>query len=325
MNRLIRFFADRYNDRDFRSFQNDLARKVYETLAVSYTKSDNEVAMVTDLCNTVNRQSFRELQFFANKIHGSRSYVEFYNQDKPTTKELADMVIISVATRDREIVYEKLAFIQNKKEKADGIWEIDPDQLYLLHNFPTFKGDKGLFKRNFKGEVIFQNHSGTLGNYGLFQSPGEMVITNASTIYRLQQNDKISLSDIRKYAHDLNVGSYPLLPMFGHPYWEEMGYRYIKHFPKYGSPFLSSPFNSSSISFNIYEFIRNWSHFNIGEIVSIEGHSIDNDLKKFSRVLLGAIGLSEIVNLSKENDRFEFENNMSVLVAHINLDEFQST
>ncbi len=323
MDSLIRFFSECYSDKDFRKFQNDLARKVYETLAVSYTntKSENEVTMVTNLCNTVNRKSFQGLQFFAEKIHGSRSYVEFYNQDKLTTKELADMVIISVATRDRKIVYEKLAFVQNKKEKAEEIWEIDPDQLYLLHNFPTFKGNKGLFKQNFESEVIFQNHSGSLGNYGLFQNPGEMIMTNASTVYRLQQNDKIALSDIRKYAHDNNLGGYPLLPMFDHPYWEEMVYRYIKHFPKYGSPFSYSPFHSSVVSFNVYEFIRNWSHFNIGEIASIEGHSMDDTLKRFSRILLSKAGLSEIINVSKENDQIEFKNNMSVLVAHLDLDK----
>lgn len=155
MNRLIRFFAERYNDRDFRGFQNDLAKKVYDSLALSYSKSANEVSMVTDLCKAIDREQYKGLQFFANKIHGARSYVEFYNRDKPTTKELADMVIISVATRDKGIVYEKLAFVQNKKETTDSVWEIDPDQLYLLHNFPTFKGAKGLFKHNFNGDIFF--------------------------------------------------------------------------------------------------------------------------------------------------------------------------
>jgi hypothetical protein len=321
MDRLIRFFSECYQDRNFRQFQNNLAREVYDTLANSYSRSANEVTIVTDLCKTINRQKFKSLRFFADKIHGSRSYVEFYNQDKPTTKELADMVIISVATRDKEIVYEKIAFVQNKKEK-DGIWEIDPDQLYLLHNFPTFKGTKGLFKRNFTGEIIFQNHSDGLGNYGLFQSPGEMMLTNASTVHRLQQNCKISQSDIRKYASDYNIGHSPWFPMFYHPFWKEMVCMDIKHFLKYGLPFLQFPFlGNSAVSFNIYEIIRNWSLFNIGEVVTIEGLSIDTDLKKFSRLLLRNTGASEYINLYGDNDQFEFDNNLAVLVSHVNLDE----
>jgi len=93
------------------------------------------------------------------------------------------MVIISVATKDREIVYEKTAFIQNKKEDSENVWKIDQDQLYLLHNFPTFKGEKGIFRKNFNDDVVFQHYSETLGNYGLFQSPGEMILTNAFTVF----------------------------------------------------------------------------------------------------------------------------------------------
>ena len=192
MNRLLETFSDYYNRQDFRAFQNSLARKVYETLGTSYSNSDGEVKIVTDMCNVIDRETFGKFRFYATKIHGSRSFVEFHNQDKPTTKELADMVIISVATKDNEIVYEKTAFIQNKKENAEHIWKIDQDQLYLLHNFPTFKGDKGIFKQKFANEVIFQNYSETLGNYGLFQSPDEMILVNALTVFRLQQGDKIS-------------------------------------------------------------------------------------------------------------------------------------
>jgi len=320
MNSLIRFFSDYYNHQDFRKFQNTLAREVYETLAKSYSNSDGEVKMVTDMCDAINGSAFRGLRFYANKIHGTRSFVEFYNQDKPTTKELADMVVISVATRDHEIVYEKVSFIQNKKEETENVWKIDQDQLYLLHNFPTFKGEKGLFKRNFRDEVVFLNNSETLGNYGLFQSPGEMILVNALTIYQLQQSNKISLSDIRKYAKNTN-NSNSQFTLIDHPFWEEMAYRYLKHFPKYGSPFLNFPFlNNSFISFNIYDFIRNWSCFNIGDVASIEGKVIDNDLNKFSRILLAKTGLSEFTRYKNEIQEFDFENNIAIMVAHIDLD-----
>jgi hypothetical protein len=322
MNQLLETFSDYYSQQDFRRFQNTLARKVYETLGTSYSNSNGEVKIVTDLCEVINDESFGKLKFYAKKIHGSRSFVEFHNQGKPTTKELADMVIISVATRDREIVYEKTAFIQNKKEDTVNSWKIDQDQLYLLHNFPTFKGERGIFRKNYSNEVIFQNHSETLGNYGLFKSPGEMILVNALTVFRLQQDDKISFSDVRKYSHTKNNNfSFPLVDF---PFWDEMLYRYFKHFPKYGFPFLNLPFLGNSIVlFNIYEFIRNWSLFNIGEVVSVCDKVANYDLRDFNRILLRNAGLSDFINLKTENQEYKFDNNLAIMVAHINLDEKQ--
>ncbi|MDR1182744.1 MAG: hypothetical protein LBL13_12270 [Bacteroidales bacterium] len=321
MNRLLETFSDYYNRQDFNLFQNALAQKVYETLGASYSNSDGEVKIVTDLCKAIESETYGRLKFHAKKIHGSRSFVEFDNQDKPITKELADMVIISVATKDRKIIYEKTAFIQNKKEDTEkNIWKIDQDQLYLLHNFPTFKGKKGIFRKNFNDEVVFRNHSETLGNYGLFQSPGEMILVNALTVFRLQQSGKISFSDVRKHSHIRNnVFSFLFID---YPFWDEMLYRYFKHFPKYGFPFLNLPFlGNNMVSFNIYEFIRNWSLFNIGEVVSVCDKVTNYDLWNFNRILLRNAGLSEFINLKAERQEYEFDNNLAILVAHINLDE----
>jgi hypothetical protein len=315
MDNLISTFSDYYNRVDFRKFQNNFAREVYDKLGTSYDNSDNEVQMVTKLCNTINGKTFEKLKFYSKKIHGSTSFVDFHNQTRPTTKELADMVIISIATKDREIIFEKTAFIQNKKEHSDSIWDIDQDQLYLLHNFPTFQGNKGIFKRNFN-DISFLNHSGTLGNFGLFQNPGEMILVNAMTIYRLQNRGKISLSDIRKFTDNSfpRINSYQY-PFIDYHFWDEMLYRYSD----YGFQFLNLPFlNNSIASFNIYDFVRNWSLFNIGEVVSAFGNVADKDLLAFNRFLLRATGLSDYVKTNDEE--LEFDSDITVIVAHIDLD-----
>jgi hypothetical protein len=155
MDNLIRILADYFYRTDFRAFQNAFSRDIYETLGSSYASNQNEVSMVTELCNSINGKSFEKLSFYSKKIHGSRSYVEFSNRDKPVTTELADMVVIAVATKNREIIYEKTAFIQNKKSDENGNCSIDENQLFLLHNFPSFKGKKGIFSKGFNNEIIF--------------------------------------------------------------------------------------------------------------------------------------------------------------------------
>jgi hypothetical protein len=271
------------------------------------------------MCTTINGKTFDGLKFYTKKIHGTRSFVEFYNQDKPVTTELADMVIISVATKNKEIIYEKTAFVQNKKEDTLANWKIDQDQLYLLHNFPTFKGKKGIFKHNFSDEVAFLNHSNALGNYGLFQNPGEMILITALTVYKLQSEKKISHSDIRKFPnHSSNYNN--TFPLIDYEFIDEMIYRYLKYFPKYGFPAMDFPFlNNSMVSLNIIEFIRNWTLFNIGELVSVYGKVVDKELSTLNRILLREAGLSNVINLNV--DGAELDNSLVVVVAHLNLDE----
>lgn len=322
MDRLYRTFADYYNRRDFRQFQNELSKETYESLANSYSNSYNEVKTVTDMCETLNGKSFEKLQFYSRKIHGTRSFVEFFNQDRPVTTEMADMAIICIATKDKNIVYEKISFVQNKKEDSINNWKIDQNQLYLLRNFPTITGKKGLFKKNFKNEIVFLNHSDNLGIYGLFKSSGEMVLANAKTIYGLQNENKVSYNDLKNYI-DTNVSrqsnSFPLFG-FNHPFLEEMIYRMFKHFPKYGMPFCDLPFlNNNCNSLNIYDFIRNWTLFNIGEVCNAGGTIIDNDLSIITRVLLREAGLNDIINIDTEQN--SFENNINLLIAHLNLDD----
>jgi hypothetical protein len=317
MNNITRTLSDYYYRKDFRQFQNNLALEIYNFLETSYSNSDGEIKMVTGMCDTLNGKTFDKLSFHTKKIHGTTSFVEFYNQNKLTTRELADMVIISVITNDKKIIFEKTAFIQNKKEEKENIWKIEQDQLYLLQNFPTFKVDKGILKKNFSEEIVFQNHSGTLGNYGLFQSPGEMILINAMTIFKLQQSDKISFSDIKKYANaDIKSDRY-YSPLFEHFLWDEIYHKYFRYFPFYGFQFL----DNRIISFNIYEFIRNWSLFNIGEVASVYGHIVDKDLNRFNQILLCNAGLRDFISDSLTQEEYNFDNNLIIMVAHLDLSE----
>lgn len=321
MERLYRTFSEYYNRRDFRQFQNNLSKETYESLANSYSNSHNEVTTVSGMCETLNGKSFERLKFYSHKIHGTRSFVEFFNRDKPVTTEMADMAIICVATKDKDIVFEKITFVQNKKEDTVNNWKIDQDQLYLLRNFPTITGKKGVFKKNHKDEIVFLNNSENLGTYGLFKSSGEMVFVNAKTIYGLQNENKISFSDLKNHVDIVDGMKSNPYQFFGFEklYWEDMSYRMYTHFPRYGLPIFGLPFlNNNSNSLNIYDFIRNWTFFNIGEVCKIGSDIIDNDLSVITRVLLQEAGLGEIMNIGSEQN--SFENNIVLLIAHLNLD-----
>lgn len=320
MDNIFNTLSEYYSSTDFTKFQNSFASKVYETLGTSYSNSENEVNMVTDMCSVIHGTTYQKLKFHSKKIHGTRSFVDFKKQNKLTTTELADMVIISVVTQNREIIYEKTAFIQNKKEDSSETWNVDQDQLYLLHNFPTFKGNKGIIKKNFKDEVVFLNRSQTLGNYGLFSAPGEMTLINALSVFKMLKGEKIYLSDIRAFLNN-GFQSNPAFSftLIDQSVLDEMFFRYINYFPKYGLPSINLPFlNNSNISFNIYEFIRNWTLFNIGDVVSVYGNIIDQDLSTFNRILLKEAGLEEFINTNIVDQ--EFDDDLIVVIAHLDLE-----
>lgn len=320
MGNIFKTLSEYYHSTDFREFQNSFALNIYETLGSSYSKSENEVKMVTDMCNVIHGKTYQKLQFYTKKMHGTRSYVDFKKQNKLTTTELADMVIISVATKDKEIIYEKTAFIQNKKEDSSETWKIDQDQLYLLHNFPTFKGNKGIIKKNFKDEVVFLNRSQTLGNYGLFQAPGEMILINALSVFRILKGENIFLNDIRGFLpNSFQSNSAFSSTLIDQSILEEVFFRYINYLSKHGLPSINLPFlNNSNVSFNIYEFIRNWTLFNIGDVVSVYGNIIDRDLLTLNRTLLKEAGLGEIININITDQ--EFDDDLIVVIAHLNLE-----
>jgi hypothetical protein len=277
--------------------------------------------MVTKMCDIINGKSFERLKFYTKKIHGAKSYVEFHNKTRKTTKELSDMVIISIATKNGNIIFEKTAFIQNKKESTPNKWGIDQDQLFLLHNFPTFRGSKGIFKSHFADDVILKNNSETLGNYGLFQSPGEMILINAKSVYKLQMGNEISLSDIRK--NTCNNGITPknyLNPFISIPYWDELKYRRYSQYLFSHLAFLNLPFlNNCIASFNIYEFTRNWTLFNIGELVRFDSNILDSNLSQLNNILIRELGIPSISNLSSEMTNFDQD--LNIIISHLELDE----
>jgi hypothetical protein len=125
-------------DPDFFRFQNDLSRDIYDALGQGYAANDGEVSLVKRLIGAINGKDFRGLRLYGEILHGSRSYVEFNFMDKPVTRELGDMLMISLVTAGSQRLFQRLCIVQNKKDH-EAKWAIDHEQLFLLKNFPAFR------------------------------------------------------------------------------------------------------------------------------------------------------------------------------------------
>ena len=248
-------------------------------------------------------------------------------------KEMADMVVIAIATEKDRILFEKIAFIQNKQEvfqkNKAGVqmgkrkWQIDQDQLFLLQNFPTFRVEGSAFPK--RGYTL-HNVYGKLGNYGLFLSPGEMVFANTKLV-AAAQSDKDKKNNVKAVAKSEEVPllfgklrSISLLPVnqpccfpllspchyhdVNNRYWADCEeFFYLSR--KLGYSFFQMPFlRSVDFTFNIYDFIRNWTMFGIGEPVTVFGEPLDPGLSHISDSLLQKIGLSFTRGTSYDERRF---------------------
>lgn len=326
MERIFKKFIEFLNDDDFKKFKSDFSLKIYDCLSSGYAEHDNEVSLVTKMSENINKTKYKDIAFYSKKIHGSRSYVEFNYRDKPTTKELADMIIISSISNGKNRIFQKTAFIQNKKD-INYSWQIDPEQLFLLKNFPKIIGKKGIFKKSPNNDIIFQNYSKTLGNYGLFMNPGEMFLVAASIIDSQKERNEISIKDLKNIVQisTNNNYSFPFLPLDIYPFIEEFVHHYHKFFRHYGYiPTLGNPFpflNNILISRDIFEFIDNWSFLNIGEPTMVNGKILNKNLHSLSNSIMRVAGFNEYLSIDDDDTQFAINNNLIVSLMNINIGE----
>jgi len=282
------FYKDYYSSIDFKKWQNKLSNAIY----LSLRSSSKEIPVVIELCKAISDKKhncFKKLSIESKKIHGwNMSGVKFY-QGK---KELGDMVIVSVITLNGTITLLKTAFIQNKVQKLNS-WEIDQKQLYLLKNFPTFIGASGIFNKGiFKDkEITFLNNSGTLGNYGLFTSTGDMIFLTARNVFCNQSSkgkDKrtITFDNIKKAAaSSVHLGD--IVDSFC-PYYKH-NCCCIKFNAEERTALLAgrnnSPFfNNYSYALDVHEVVKQLTYFNIGE--NIFGQTPEDYLYSYTMDLL---------------------------------------
>jgi len=339
MHEIFRTFMDLIKDEGFLEFQNNLALDIYDGLGQGFSSNENEVSLVTKLCEITNGKSYGSVSIRADKIHGSKSYVEFHYKDKPVTKELGDMAIITIVSRGRERLFQKLCLIQNKKgsntdsskNKENVRWDIDLEQLYLLKNFPRLSGNKGILKHC--RDVSFRNTEGSLGAFGLMHFPGDMIFITAPLLTELMKGRKsLNTSDISVVGSNCTAGSqngmgWPFFQYLGKIHPMEFFHMHEKLLHRFGGmwphmcggtvPFLgNTPFLR-----DIYDFVRSWTQVNIGETSFSFGEVTNTVVDGFSNSLLRQIGFGELVDLpiNEQFAEFRWESELGIAVTHIDI------
>jgi hypothetical protein len=320
-------------DDGFFSFQNSLAQSLYESLGQGYARNENEVALVHKFVDTANGRKHGLMRLHAAMLHGSRSYVEFNYLDRPVTKELGDMAIIGLITNGKQRLFQRICIIQNKKSIGTG-WDIDLEQLFLLKNFPPFSGNKGIFKGC--RDMAFRNSSGCLGAFGLMDSPGDMLFAAAPVLSNCIIGKKsvshADLAQIAKHSSTNNenglggMSCWPMLAGFHPMDWFHVMEKYFHHygFPPFmfGSPGGQAFLGNVMFLRDIYDLVRSWTQFSLGEITCVNDTVTNKTVDAFSNFLVRAAGFEGLPALPTGNlfgDR-EFQGQMSVFLTHLNIE-----
>ncbi len=322
------------NDPKFFEFQNDLAQKMYDALEQGYLKNDNEVHLVEKVVGSVNNSYYKNMKIYAKMIHGAISYVGFKFMNKTVTKELGDMTVITLVSDGKKRLFQKVCVIQNKKEREKR-WEIDLGQLYLLKNFPSLSGKGSIFKSC--KDLVFCNSSGTLGCYGLFFGPGEMILASAPLLTEMLHDKKslsradIGLSGCAGLGRNGATSATSWWPGFPWRHPKECFMFFEDLACHYGSPFmLGTPFGGflgcTQFTRDIHDFARNWTQLNLGEPTVAFDHPLNPAADAFSNFLIRSAGFSELDVELPSDDYFEiqkFEGQMAVMLLHVDLSKFE--
>jgi len=302
MRRLCEPVANLVCDDGFLAFQKDLTQDLYLALSQGYASSDNEVALVERLVDAVNSKSYGPVRLFAKMLHGSRSYVEFNYMDKPVTKEMGDMALITVVTSGGERLLQKLSIVQNKKSKGQS-WGLDLEQLFLLKNFPRFAGNKGIFRGC--RDVTFRNNSRCLGSFGLLKDPGEMVYASAHAVADLVHGKQsLSFADLTRMVPNGTPAWGSWDEPFFHPGYDEIRYRiarYVAHRmgSDYVMPFAYPWDYLATVRYapDLHDLVRSWTQLSIGEITCASNVVVSPIVDAFANLLVRAAGLADIVHI----------------------------
>lgn len=318
-------------DDGFTTFQDEVVHAIYDGLGQGYSRGENEVALVERLLEATNGKGHGPIHLLAQKIHGSRSYVEFNYMDRPVTRELGDLAVVTVVTDGRERLLQRLCIVQNKKG-GDKSWQFDMEQLFLLKNFPPFTGDRGIFRGC--PHMVFRNMTGVLGAYGLLESPGEMLFVSAPLLSELTHGKKSVAKPDIAVVPGHQSSPHANLPFGWSFFWPLHRYRpmewlelieemYRRHGylpgPTFGQP--GGWLSNMAFCRDLFDWVRHLTQLSIGEFTFAFDRILNAHSDAFANFLLRSAGFGDIYDIPGDEvfgDR-RFEGAMAVIVIHVDV------
>jgi hypothetical protein len=328
MHRLLEAVVRLSNDKAFSKFQNDISRAAYEALAKAWTVGEDEIHTVERLVNLLHGKTYKRVGLSARMIHGPTSFVEFDFRDETKTCELGDMVVVSLVTSGRTRLLQRVCIIQNKKIHAKR-FEVDQPQLFLLKDFPPFRGIQGIVKGM---SCAYRNRSGCLGAYGLLTNPGEMLFASAPLLAELlRSRASMQLTDVAAPAlvapscRHTGFSGLPFTILPSGPDWyyamREMAHRYGA--PLWGPLGDGFPFLGNVIyARDMFDFVRGWSQINIGEVTHCGDTTVEPDVDGFANRLIRRAGLAGDFDTpdDERHDRDDFSGGVGLLLLRIDVE-----
>lgn len=249
-----------------------LASRLIMGISEGYIKGEHEpdiVKLIEYIINNVDQFETKDKKFsIITKsifIHGHRSQVEFKFYNKPTQRELGDIIFILSVVYNNRKYFEKMTINQFKKSNKAS-WKLSEEstreQLYLLSRFPIFRGaNKSLIP---KKEFKLPNYSKCLGTHGLLYYPGDFLVVSSNLLEIISSGRKrLNLRDL------LLCYKIPYFHIIDSLYIRELLdilniFKYFRYQPfMWNLPLLGN----SCIAYNSYEFSDKYLRGLIGEMI----------------------------------------------------------
>jgi hypothetical protein len=228
-------------------------------------------------------------------------------------------VFITVVTIHRRPVLQRICFVSHKKGRGPGRlvrhrWHIDPKQLYLLTNFPEISGEKGILAG--KENVRFMDIGKSLGAYGLFRKPGEMIFLSASVVSEMVRGCRAATPALKE--EELTPGCSvrclardPLRRLRCLAHRRDLPLRRLCPCLGCSLPFLG---NATFIP-GLRDLVWNWTLCNIGEYCFAGESVIDDSLHALANALVAETGAGDAVDT--DHERTDLDLGIAVFVAHV--------
>lgn len=269
------YFSLLLKHQKFKRFESEVTDIFRKTISNNICK--NEIQIIKELTRNLDNFTKKiviskanleiDIDIEAKFIHGNMFRAEFIHNSKKIIRELGDMIFINKLLFNNRKYFERYTITQFKKAKKKNkiitSWEIEPEQLYLLNNFPEFK----FYNKNIATKSYYlPNCSKCQGSYGLLpkNNADEFIFIAAPLLDIIKEERKsIRMQQILNATNEKAI-AYLAMIVLGKNY-------------------------SCLLTNNVSDFVHNYLSLKIGEVTVCNDILINKDAADFLNEILSFI------------------------------------